>query len=185
MLWKKDNPDRNRQLDRLGRTLIRASQATEKEIETAVSSPALLERIRARAATGEASPSGTINTGSINTGSINNWTLDNWTLDNWSGNSWVADIVAAPLAIAWRAIPVLSLVAIVALALWMSATSNQPETSFGNDVAGVEIIQNDIIQNDPVAPATACSVATKEECAVSTDDAVAILVSAAAKETNR
>lgn len=175
MLWKKDNPDRNRQLDRLGRTLIRASQATEKEIETAVSSPALLERIRARAATGEASPSGTINTGSIN----------NWALDNWSGNSWVADIVAAPLAIAWRAIPVLSLVAIVALALWMSATSNQPETSFGNDVAGVEIIQNDIIQNDPVAPATACSVATKEECAVSTDDAVAILVSAAAKETNR
>ena len=162
MLWKKDNPDRNRQLDRLGRTLIRASQATEKEIETAVSSPALLERIRARAATGEARPSGTI------------------TLNNWSGNSWVADILAAPLAIAWRAIPVLSLVAIVARALWMSATSNQPETSFGNDVAGVEIIQS-----DPVAPATACSVATKEECAVSTDDAVAILVSAAAKETNR
>ena len=170
MLWKKDNPDRNRQLDRLGRTLIRASQATEKEIETAVSSPALLERIRARAATGEASPSGTINTGSIN----------NWTLDNWSGNSWVADIVAAPLAIAWRAIPVLSLVAAVALALWMSAASNQPETSFSNGVAGVEIIQS-----DPVAPATACSVATKEECAVSTDDAVAILVSATAKETNR
>ena len=165
MLWKKDNPDRNRQLDRLGRTLIRASQATEKEIETAVSSPALLERIRARAATGEASPSGSIN---------------DWTLDNWSGNSWVADIVAAPLAIAWRAIPVLSLVAIVALALWMSATSNQPETSFSNGVAGVEIIQS-----DPVAPATACSVATKEECAVSTDDAVAILVSATAKETNR
>ncbi|HEX5731950.1 MAG TPA: hypothetical protein VF131_03865 [Blastocatellia bacterium] len=160
MLWKKDNPDRNRQLDRMGRTIIRASQATEKEIETAVSSPALLERIRARAATGEARPSGTIN--------------------NWAGNNWAADILAAPRAIAWRAIPALSLVAAVALTLWMSATSNRPDNSFGNPMKGVEIIQS-----DPVAPATACSVATKEECAVSTDDAVAILVSATAKETNR
>ncbi len=49
MLWKKDNPNRNQQLDRLGRTLIRASQATDEEIETAVSSAALFERIRASA----------------------------------------------------------------------------------------------------------------------------------------
>ena len=165
MLWNKDNPNRNRQLDRLGRTLIRASQATEEEIETATSSPALLERIRARAATGEARPPATINY---------------WYSNNWYSNNWAADILAAPLAIAWRAIPVLSLVAAVAIALWVSAANNQPENSFGNGVAGVEIIKS-----DPVAPATACSVATKEECAVSTDDAVAILVSASAKERNR
>ena len=159
MLWKKDNPNRNQQLDRLGRTLIRASQATEEEIETAVSSPALLERIRARASS-EARPPATIN--------------------NWALNNWAAEILAAPRAIAWRAIPALSLVAIVALALWMNAEGNQPENSFGNAVAGVEIIQS-----EPLAPVTACSVATKQECAVSTDDAVAILVSATAKETNR
>ena len=155
MLWKKDNPNRNQQLDRLGRTLIRASQATEEEIETAVSSAALFDRIRARARRGETRASGTI-------------------------NSWAADILTAPLAIAWRAIPALALVAVVALAFWISAKGSQPQNSFSNAVAGVEIING-----EPLAPATACSVATKEECAVSTDDAVAILVSASAKETNR
>ena len=156
MLWKKDDPSRNRQLDRLGRMLIRASQATEEEIETAVSSPALLERIRARAATGEARPTGMI-------------------------NNWAADILTARLALAWRAIPALCLVAVIALALWISAKGNQPGNSSGNNVAGVEIKTGE----PPLTPVTACSVATKEECAVSTDDAVAILVSTTAKETNR
>ncbi len=88
--------------------------------------------------------------------------------------------MTAPLAIAWRAIPALSLVAVIALAFWISAKGSQPENSFSKAVAGVEITNG-----EPLAPVTACSVATKEECAVLTDDAVAILVSASAKETNR
>jgi hypothetical protein len=155
MLWKKNDPDRDRQLDRLGLALIRASRASEEEIETAVSSPALLERIRARAQGSERRPPGAI-------------------------NDWASAILTAPQVVAWRAIPALSLLAAVALALWLGAEGGPPETPFDNAGTAVEIIES-----QPLAPATACSVATKEQCAVSTDDAVAILVSATAREANR
>ncbi|HJQ68242.1 MAG TPA: hypothetical protein VKA70_04690 [Blastocatellia bacterium] len=160
MLWKSNDPNRDRMRDRLGRRLIQASQATEEEIEAAVSSPELFERIRTRAASQARPP-----------GWMNNRVL----------NDWAADLLSAPLAIAWRAIPALALVATVALALWINAKGSQPDNSFGAAPAPVEIIQSE----PQMTPVTACSVATKEGCTVSTDDAVAILVSATAKETNR
>jgi hypothetical protein len=153
MLWKKNKSDRHEQLDRLGRTLVRALQASEEEIERSISSPAIFERIRARAAGRESRPS------------INHIAANNW---------------AASLSTAWRAIPALSAVAIIALALWLGARESAPQSSSYNRPAGA-----DIIMSAPVAPVTACSVATKEECAVSTDDAVAILVTASGKEANR
>jgi hypothetical protein len=158
MLWKKNRTDRNEQLDQLGRTLIRASQASEEEIERSISSPAIFARIRARAADRESRPS-------IHHSAVNNWDVNNW---------------AASLSVAWRAIPALSMVAIIALALWLGAKERAPLNSSDNRPAGA-----DIIMSEPVAPVTACSVATKEECAVSTDDAVAILVTASGKEANR
>lgn len=158
MLWKKNKTDRNQQLDQLGRTLIQASQASEEEIERSISSPAIFERIRARAADGESRPS----------------------IDYLAANNWVANNWAASLSVAWRAIPALSLVAIIALALWLGAKESAPLNTSDNRPAGA-----DIIMSAPVSPVTACSVATKEECAVSTDDAVAILVTASGKEANR
>ena len=150
MLWKKKNSNRDEQLDLVGRALIRAARASEEEIETAISSPALFGRIRARAAEGASQP-----------GIINNW--------------------AAAFTVAWRATAALSLVALLALALWVGGAKNQPPKNFpDNAQAG-----SDIIRTEPAAPATACSVGTKEACAVSTDDAVAILVSASPKEANR
>ena len=97
--------------------------------------------------------------------------------DNQPGiiNNW-----AAAFTVAWRATAALSLVALLALALWVGAKDRPPKNSFDNAQAGP-----DIIRTEPAAPVTGCSVATKEECAVSTDDAVAILVSASRKETNR
>lgn len=163
MLWKKNKTDRNQQLDQLGRTLIRASQASEEEIERSISSPAIFERIRARAADSESRPSSDYP-------AVNNWADNNWAANNW----------AASLSVAWRAIPALSLVAIIALALWLGAKESAPLNSSDNRPAGA-----DIIMSAPVSPVTACSVATKEECAVSTDDAVAILVTASGKEANR
>jgi hypothetical protein len=154
MLWKKKKSNRDEQLDLVGRTLIRAARASEEEIETAISSPALFGHIRARVADRD-SQSGIMN--------------------NWTGNNW-----AAALTLAWRATAVLSLVAMLALALWFGAKDQPPKISFDNVQAG-----SDIIRTEPAAPVTACSVATKAECAVSTDDAVAILVSASAKEANR
>lgn len=158
MLWKKNKTERNQQLDQLGRTLIQASQASEEEIERSISSPAIFERIRARAADGESRPS-----------------IDYLAANNWAANNW-----AASLSVAWRAIPALSLVAIIALALWLGAKESAPLNTSDNRPAGA-----DIIMSAPVSPVTACSVATKEECAVSTDDAVAILVTASGKEANR
>jgi hypothetical protein len=158
MLWKKNKTERNQQLDQLGRTLIQASQASEEEIERSISSPAIFERIRARAADSESRPS-----------------IDYLAANNWATNNW-----AASLSVAWRAIPALSLVAIIALALWLGAKESAPLNTSDNRPAGA-----DIIMSAPVSPVTACSVATKEECAVSTDDAVAILVTASGKEANR
>lgn len=158
MLWKKNKTERNQQLDQLGRTLIRASQASEEEMERSISSPAIFERIRARAADSESRPS-----------------IDYLAANNWAANNW-----AASLSVAWRAIPALSLVAIIALALWLGAKESAPLNTSDNRPAGA-----DIIMSAPVSPVTACSVATKEECAVSTDDAVAILVTASGKEANR
>ena len=149
MLWKKTDSNRDKQLDLAGRALIRAARASEEEIETAISSPALFGSIRARIADRDSQH-----------GIISNW--------------------AAAFTVAWRATAVLSLVAMVALALWLGAKGRPSKNSFDNIQAG-----SDIIRAEPAAPATACSVATKEECAVSTDDAVAILVSASAKEANR
>ena len=149
MLWGKKDSNRDERLDRAGRALIRAARASEEEIDAAISSPALLGRIRARAAEGAGRP-----------GMINNW--------------------AAAFTVAWRATAALSLVALLALALWLGSKGRPPNNSFDGDRAG-----SDIIRAEPAAPATACSVATKEECAVSTDDAVAILVSASQKEANR
>lgn len=149
MLWKKTDSNRDEQLDLAGRALIRAARASEEEIESAISSPALLARISARAAARDNQP-----------GIINNW--------------------AALFTVAWRATAVLSLVAMLALALWFGAKEQPPKNSFDNIQAG-----SDIIRTEPAAPATACSVATKEQCAVSTDDAVAILVSASQKEATR
>jgi len=167
MLWKKNNPNRNDQLDRVGRLLIESSRASEEEIEAATTSPALFERIRASRAGGA---SGTINNRGVNNRAVDIWAADTWT---------------APLAIAWRAIPALSLVTIIALALWLGAKGGPPESSFDKAMTGADIINSEPIASEPIARVTACSVATKEECAVSTDDAVAILVSAAAKEANR
>ena len=90
-------------------------------------------------------------------------------------NNW-----AAAFTVAWRATVALSLVALLALALWVWAKDQPPKNSFDNARVG-----SDIIRTKPAAPATACSVGTKEACAVSTDDAVAILVSASRKEANR
>ncbi len=90
-------------------------------------------------------------------------------------NAWTS-----AFTVAWRATAALSLVAMLALALWLGAKGEPPNNSFDDAQAG-----SDIIRTEPAAPATACSVGTKEECAVSTDDAVAILVSASPKEANR
>ena len=150
MLWKKKDTNRDRRLDHAGRALLRAARASNEEIEAAISSPALFGRIRARATESRAGQPGT----------SNNW--------------------AAAFTVAWRATAALSLVALLALALWLGAKERPPSNSFDNAQAAP-----DIIREEQAAPATACSVATKQECAVSTDDAVAILVSASQKEADR
>src|SRR5947208_3098093 len=48
MFWRKREQKENRDLDQLGRMVIRASGLSKREAEDAASSPFLLQRIRAR-----------------------------------------------------------------------------------------------------------------------------------------
>ena len=92
------NPQNDKQLDRLGKLVLRAAAANEQEIEAASTAPFLLTRIRARIADGRREETG------------------------WQ---------SLPL-IAWRAIPAMALIAMLAggLTIW-TAEPNTTPVGFG------------------------------------------------------
>jgi hypothetical protein len=78
-----------------------------------------------------------------------------------------------------RAIPALAFIAIMTtLAFWFApknnTTNNPPQSTYG--LPHPEEPQFQIVSNPSDVPLTACSIASKEECAVSTKDVVAILM---------
>ena len=92
MFGKKNSPTSDEQLDRMGRELIRASAANQKEAETVAASPFLYARLRSR--------------------------INSEREQREAGESWVA-----MLGVIWRAIPAMAMVALLAVALFLSAGS--------------------------------------------------------------
>ena|ERR1044072_2192394 len=77
-----------------------------------------------------------------------------------------------------RAIPALAFIAIMTtLAFWFTPKNTPPNISpSANVLPHPDEPQFHIVNNPTDAPLTACSIASKEECAVSTKDVVAILM---------
>jgi len=127
------------QIEKLERTLWRATPADDEMIEKIVSSPFLYAKIRARVEEAQAMP------------------------------------VAAPsyysllAMLARRAIPAFALLAVLAVAAYFFTSKNTPPPAVSmNDAVFVKVEKN--------TPPTACNIANRSECVVSTDDVVAILV---------
>lgn len=139
-----NSKDHQEQMDEAGRAVLRAAAITQREAETAVSSPFLYAKIRARIAEENQKENRTLS---------------------------ILDIFK-------RAIPALAFIAIMTtLAFWFTPkniTTNPPVSN--NIMPNLDEPEFHINSTPTNAPLTACSIASKEECAVSTKDVVAILM---------
>ena len=128
------------QIEKLERTLWRATPADDEMIEKIVSSPFLYAKIRARVEESQAMPVA------------------------------VSSYYSMLTMLARRAIPAFALLAVLAVAAYFFTGRNavSPPAVSMNDAVFVKVEQN--------TPPTACNIANRSECLVSTDDVVAILV---------
>jgi hypothetical protein len=132
--------NREEYLDRTGQALLRAACGSEEEVNGAAAAPFLYARIRARMAAAKAPAAGPFYQSLM------------------------------MFSVARRAIPVLALMAILAIFSYNFAAKKAPVSpSFQDESAYLPI-------NEPNAPVSACSITSRTECAVSTDDALALLV---------
>lgn len=102
MAGEKKAEARRARLERVGRELVRASGADEREAEAAAGSPFLYARVRAA--------------------------IEAERHRREEGEGWFA-----LLTVAWRAVPALALVAVLALALFLSAGAGDAAAGFGDE----------------------------------------------------
>lgn len=138
---KKDRQeDRHEYLDRAGQAVLRAAPASEEEIHAALSSPFLYARIRARMRDDKKIPP----------------------------VSFYQSLVMFSLL--RRAIPIVALIAILAVCSYNFAAKKPPaRIPFADEAAYLPI-------SDPNTPVTACSITSRTECVVTTHDVLALLV---------
>lgn len=133
--------NREEQLNKIGRALLRSTPADDGTIEKIAVSPFLYAKIRARVAEGQAKSDALPPYRSLLT------------------------------LLARRAIPAFALLALLAMSSYFFTSGKVAPPSNGvvmNDVVFPKLEQN--------TPPTACNIANRLECVVSTDDVVAILV---------
>jgi hypothetical protein len=136
------SPDQIAGVDRLGRQIIRAAGLSDDERDRAASSPMLYARIRAQIALEQ---SGTTEI----------------------YGSWFGMILAA-----WRAIPVMAIITIIAVGLfWLASASNKVDRPRGPEVAPAQSASA-----EGLGPVSACSISSKEECGISTEDVLATMI---------
>jgi hypothetical protein len=138
---KKDHQENREQyLDRAGCAVLRAAPASDEEINAALASPFLYSRIRARINDRKELPP----------------------------ISFYQSLMMFSLF--RRAIPILALIAILAVCSYNFAGRKPPaQNSFADPSAYLPI-------SDPNTPVTACSITSRTECLVSTNEVLALLV---------
>jgi len=145
MLGRETNRDHESDpdsIDRLGRNIVRAAALSDEECDQVASSPMLYARIRAQIAQEQAG--GTTPYG-----------------------SWFAMILAA-----WRAIPVMAVIAIVAAGVfWWSGAAGKVHR-----VPSPEAGSTQNSGAEGLGPVSACSISSKEECGISTEDVLATMI---------
>ena len=133
-------------IDRLGRQIVRGATLSDDECDIVVSSPMLYARIRAQIATEQAGAE-----------------------DQY--HSWLGMILAA-----WRAIPVMAIVAIIAAGfLWFASEPNRAKDVAHPTISGPE----------GPGPVSACSISAKEECGISTEDVLATMIDQQGEDSAR
>jgi hypothetical protein len=132
--------------DRLGRQIVRAAALSDDECEQASSSHMLYVRIRAQIISEQSQRT-----------------------DPYS--SWFGMILAA-----WRAIPIMALVAIVAAGLfWLAGAQHKARDVAHVTSSGFE----------GLGQVSACSITSKEECGISTEDVLATMIDQGREDSGR
>jgi hypothetical protein len=145
------HPDQIAGVDRLGRQIVRAAGLSDDECDQAASSPMLYARIHAQIAREQSG------------------TRDLY-------GSWFGMILAA-----WRAIPVMAIITIIAAGLfWLVSASNKAERPRGPEVARVQSASA-----EGLGPVSACSISSKEECGISTEDVLATMIDQGREDSGR
>src|SRR5262249_44448932 len=131
------NPGRITEMDRLGRQVVRAAGLTDAECEAAASSPLLYARIRAQIASQQ-----------------NHWAEPY--------GSWAGIILAA-----WRALPVVAIIALVAAGLFWFSEARKPRAAGGRfHESSPEVLLPEVYSGSLAAisaPVSACSISAREE----------------------
>ena len=143
-----EEKNRKELLNRAGREVLRAACATDDEIQKAAASPFLYAKIRAGVEREKQQPQSLPESRLL----------------------WL---------VARQAIPALALIAVIAFsAFWMfgrDATAS-PDLSLTNIATNATPPSAILTNNQPSLITSACSLAAKDECSVSTSDVVAILM---------
>jgi hypothetical protein len=145
------SPDQIAGVDRLGRQIVRAAGLSDDECDQAASSPMLYARIRAQIAREQSGATEIY-------------------------GSWFGMILAA-----WRAIPVMAIITIIAAGLfWLASPSNKADRPRTPGVAWTQSTRAEGL--DPVS---ACSISSKEECGISTEDVLATMIDQGREDSGR
>jgi hypothetical protein len=144
-MMKKENTEKRHQiLDKTGREILLAAQATDAEVEAAVASPFLYAKIRARMQEEQQA----------------------------STQPFYQSFML--FAVMRRAISILAVIAVLALCSYTFTGKPAPPQ---NPALTISIDRSLLISPpETKAPVTACSITSRSECVVSTDDVVALLV---------
>jgi hypothetical protein len=151
MFWSKRENKKEKDLDQFGRMVVRASALSDSEAEEAVSSPFLLDRIRARIAEEQKSPAR-------------------------PDYGWEQMLLAAR-----RVLPAMAAVAIIAVGLLLVAGMRAQSSPLTGNVSDHPQLPGDFL----MAPVAVCSLSNKEQCAISTNEVIATIVSNNKQEKER
>ena len=143
-------------LNQAGREILRAAQATDEETRQAAAAPFLYARIRARIEEGKQQQ-----------------------VLSESRLMWL---------VARRAVPALALIAVFALSsFWVfgNRVAAPPDFSSLDVTADSTPLEPILSGRQPALVTSACSIATKDECLVSTSDVVSILMHTSERQEQR
>jgi hypothetical protein len=149
---QKHQENRDEYLDRTGQEILRAACASEEQVNSAVAAPFLYARIRARVADSKKNPP-----------------------VPFYQSLMIFSVVR-------YALPVLALIAFLAVGSYKFIGKTAPLNN--SVVNNTQRIDNTVplTIHDPNAPVTACSITSRTECVVSTDDVVALLVNSTERQ---
>jgi hypothetical protein len=147
----KTKPDQIAGVDLLGRQIVRAAGLSDDECNEAASSPRLYARIRAQIAREQSGKRELY-------------------------GSWLGMILAA-----WRAIPVMAIITIVAAGLfWLASAPSKADRPRAPEVARTQSAGA-----EGLGPVSACSISSKEECGISTEDVLATMIDHGREDSGR